>query len=146
MTGIYKRDQSSNFLSFPITILDECSQMTETTSLLPLASFGCQKCLLIGDPKQLPPTLPSADVGITGLELTLFERLSSNIKPLQLRTQYRCQKEIAEIANSLFYDNMLINGSKYSENLLSAIPIVSFFNIKLGNVRIHLPFNNTKYH
>lgn len=45
-------------VNFPIVILDECSQMTEALSLLPLAKYGTIRALIIGDPLQLPPTVP----------------------------------------------------------------------------------------
>ena len=32
-------------------VLDECSQMTEPASLLPIARFACEKLVLVGDPK-----------------------------------------------------------------------------------------------
>lgn len=43
--------------TFPIVILDECSQMVEPLSLLPVGRFLCEKLILVGDPMQLPPTL-----------------------------------------------------------------------------------------
>ena len=39
--------------SLQVVLLDECSQMTEPASLLPLARFGCEKLVLVGDPNQL---------------------------------------------------------------------------------------------
>lgn len=85
---------------FQIVILDESSQITEPLSLLPLAHFGCERALLVGDPLQLPPTVPNgarwmgqtmADKQIHyGMERTLFERLAScGVKPIMLSTQYR---------------------------------------------------------
>ena len=38
-------------LTFPVLLLDECSQMTEVASLIPMARFRCQKVVLVGDPK-----------------------------------------------------------------------------------------------
>lgn len=42
---------------FQICILDECSQIPEPLSLLPLSQFGCTKLIAVGDPSQLPPAL-----------------------------------------------------------------------------------------
>lgn len=39
------------FLSCQFVVLDEASQMTEPASLLPIARFGCEKLVLVGDPK-----------------------------------------------------------------------------------------------
>jgi hypothetical protein len=40
-----------------VVVLDECSQMTEPASLLPIARLGASRILCVGDPCQLPPTL-----------------------------------------------------------------------------------------
>lgn len=37
-------------MQFKIVILDECSQMLEPQSLLPISKFNCRKLLAVGDP------------------------------------------------------------------------------------------------
>jgi hypothetical protein len=49
--------------TFHITILDEASQLVESTSLLSVARFGSRRLLVAGDPKQLPPVLGGPPVG-----------------------------------------------------------------------------------
>ncbi|KAJ7417580.1 hypothetical protein WISP_63752 [Willisornis vidua] len=72
-----------NALRFPVVMLDECSQMTEPASLLPIARFQCEKLVLVGDPKQLPPTIQGSEsVHEQGLEQTLFDRLCLMIQTL----------------------------------------------------------------
>ena len=44
-------------LQFKIVILDECSQMLEPQSLLPVSRFNCRKLIAVGDPLQLPPII-----------------------------------------------------------------------------------------
>ena len=44
-------------LKFDFVLLDECSQLTEPASLLPLYRLGCERLIAVGDPMQLPPTL-----------------------------------------------------------------------------------------
>eukprot|EP01083_Nonionella_stella_P205221 747537_1 len=111
---------------FPIVILDEASQMVEPMSLLPIAKFGCERLIAVGDPKQLPPTLPSlrrvsgvegVPAPLTGssddttLAKTMFVRLQSGgLSPVVLRTQYRCHPEISAIPNALFYRSELKDG------------------------------------
>ncbi len=34
-----------------VVLLDECSQMTEPVSMLPVARFQCQRLVLVGDPR-----------------------------------------------------------------------------------------------
>lgn len=46
---------------FDMIIIDEAAQAIELSSLIPL-KYGCSKCVLVGDPQQLPPTVISQDV------------------------------------------------------------------------------------
>ncbi|XP_016076608.1 PREDICTED: protein ZGRF1-like isoform X2 [Miniopterus natalensis] len=72
-------------LKFPVVVLDECSQITEPASLLPIARFECEKLILVGDPKQLPPTLQGSDAAHeNGLEQTLFDRLCLMVSPFRV--------------------------------------------------------------
>ena len=114
---------------FRIVVMDECSQTTEPTSLLAMANFGCERAVLVGDPQQLPPVLTSSssssssssassssssregEAKAEGLAKTLFERLSyGGVKPIMLRTQYRCHPTISGVANRLFYGGQLRDG------------------------------------
>ncbi|XP_056659040.1 protein ZGRF1 isoform X3 [Monodelphis domestica] len=123
-----------NSLKFPIVLLDECSQMTEPASLLPIARFDCEKLVLVGDPKQLPPTIQGSESAHdNGLEQTLFDRLClMGHKAILLRTQYRCHPAISAIANDLFYEGNLINGISETERspLLEWLPTLCFYNVK----------------
>ncbi|XP_030335783.1 protein ZGRF1 isoform X2 [Strigops habroptila] len=122
-----------NSLRFPVVILDECSQMTEPASLLPIARFQCEKLVLVGDPKQLPPTIQGSEsVHEKGLEQTLFDRLClMGHKAIVLRTQYRCHPAISAIANDLFYDGNLIDGISEEDRspLLDWLPTLCFYNV-----------------
>ncbi|XP_025957522.2 5'-3' DNA helicase ZGRF1 isoform X3 [Dromaius novaehollandiae] len=122
-----------NTLKFPVVVLDECSQMTEPASLLPIARFQCEKLVLVGDPKQLPPTIQGSDsVHEKGLEQTLFDRLSlMGHKAILLRTQYRCHPAISAIANELFYEGILINGVSEEDRspLLDWLPTLCFYSV-----------------
>ncbi|XP_068009925.1 5'-3' DNA helicase ZGRF1 [Melanerpes formicivorus] len=122
-----------NTLKFPVVMLDECSQMTEPASLLPIARFQCEKLVLVGDPKQLPPTIPGSEsVHEKGLEQTLFDRLClMGHKPVLLRRQYRCHPAISAIANELFYGGELIDGVSEKERrpLLHWLPTLCFYSV-----------------
>ncbi|XP_032863020.2 protein ZGRF1 [Tyto alba] len=122
-----------NTLKFPVVMLDECSQMTEPASLLPIARFQCEKLVLVGDPKQLPPTIPGSEsVHGKGLEQTLFDRLClMGHKTILLRTQYRCHPAISAIANELFYEGNLIDGvsEKDRSPLLDWLPTLCFYSV-----------------
>ncbi|XP_009948782.1 PREDICTED: protein ZGRF1 [Leptosomus discolor] len=122
-----------NTLKFPVVMLDECSQMTEPASLLPIARFQCEKLVLVGDPKQLPPTIQGSEsVHEKGLEQTLFDRLClMGHKTILLRTQYRCHPAISAIANELFYEGNLIDGvsKKDRSPLLDWLPTLCFYSV-----------------
>ncbi|XP_021250393.1 protein ZGRF1 isoform X3 [Numida meleagris] len=122
-----------NTLKFPVVVLDECSQMTEPASLLPIARFQCEKLVLVGDPKQLPPTIQGSEsVHEKGLEQTLFDRLClMGHKTILLRTQYRCHPAISAIANELFYEGNLIDGVSEKERspLLDWLPTLCFYSV-----------------
>ncbi|XP_059867822.1 5'-3' DNA helicase ZGRF1 [Delphinus delphis] len=136
-----------NDLKFPVAVLDECSQITEPASLLPIARFECEKLILVGDPKQLPPTIQGSDAAHeNGLEQTLFDRLClMGHKPVLLRTQYRCHPTISAIANDLFYEGNLMNGVSETERspLLEWLPTLCFYNVKgLEQIERNNSFHN----
>ncbi|GAB0189434.1 protein ZGRF1 [Grus japonensis] len=122
-----------NTLKFPVVMLDECSQMTEPASLLPIARFQCEKLVLVGDPKQLPPTVQGSEsVHEKGLEQTLFDRLClMGHEPILLRTQYRCHPAISAIANELFYEGNLIDGVSKEDRspVLDWLPTLCFYSV-----------------
>ncbi|XP_031360527.2 5'-3' DNA helicase ZGRF1 [Lonchura striata] len=122
-----------NALRFPVVMLDECSQMTEPASLLPIARFQCEKLVLVGDPRQLPPTIQGSEsVHGQGLEQTLFDRLClMGHVPILLRTQYRCHPALSAIANELFYDGNLIDGISEEDRapLLEWLPTLCFYSV-----------------
>ncbi len=95
---------------FSVLLLDECSQMVEPLSLLPIKSFFPRKLICVGDPMQLAPPLPSDAPGARDLSLAMFSRLSSTYQPILLATQYRCHPRIADLASRLFYGGRLRSG------------------------------------
>ncbi|XP_019377530.1 PREDICTED: protein ZGRF1 isoform X2 [Gavialis gangeticus] len=122
-----------NNLKFPLVVLDECSQMTEPTSLLPIARFQCEKLVLVGDPKQLPPTIQGSESAHeNGLEQTLFDRLClMGHDAVVLRTQYRCHPAISAVASDLFYEGNLLDGISEVDRspLLDWLPTLCFYNV-----------------
>ncbi|KAH1170042.1 hypothetical protein KIL84_001027 [Mauremys mutica] len=124
---------SMNNLKFPVVVLDECSQMTEPVSLLPIARFECEKLILVGDPKQLPPTIQGSEgAHDNGLEQTLFDRLClMGHDAVFLRTQYRCHPAISAVVNDLFYEGNLLDGISEMDRspLLDWLPALCFFNV-----------------
>jgi len=105
-------------MNFTVVVLDECSQMTETSSLLPIVKSRCQTLVAVGDPKQLPPVLEcfteaKGDSNLTRnpLSTTLFSRMSEvGHSKVTLRTQYRLHPTLAAVPNACFYDGILLDG------------------------------------
>ncbi|XP_065653894.1 5'-3' DNA helicase ZGRF1-like isoform X2 [Hydra vulgaris] len=120
-------------LEFKVQLLDECTQMTEPVCMLPIARFHCERLILVGDPKQLSPTIQGSESDHDmGLELTLFERMQRLfLKPFVLRTQYRCHPSISSICNKMFYDNMLLDGVTANDRLklVNWLPTLSFIDV-----------------
>ena len=44
--------------TFETVIIDEAAQAVELSTLIPL-KYGCKRCILVGDPQQLPATVKS---------------------------------------------------------------------------------------
>ncbi|XP_076449663.1 5'-3' DNA helicase ZGRF1-like [Babylonia areolata] len=123
-------------MKFPFVILDECSQMTEPASLLPIARSACEKLVLVGDPKQLDPTLQGSEAAHgEGLEQTLLDRLiKMGHSPVILRTQYRCHPTISAVSNSLFYQGQLVDGvsADTRQPVLDLFPTLCFYDVSNG--------------
>eukprot|EP00300_Choanocystis_sp_HF-7_P016710 c19503_g1_i4.p1 GENE.c19503_g1_i4~~c19503_g1_i4.p1 ORF type:complete len:774 (-),score=164.69 c19503_g1_i4:67-2388(-) len=97
---------------FDVVIIDEAGQSTEPTTLIPLR-YCSWRCILVGDPKQLPATVLSAHASRRGLGRSLFERLQSLHHPTFLLThQYRMRPEISCLSSNLFYDGLLVNSGR----------------------------------
>ena len=100
---------------FPQVLIDESTQATEPAALVPLVR-GARQVVLVGDHKQLPPTVLSFRAEENGLKRSLFERLIDlGIEPLLLTTQYRMHPAISKFPNQQFYSNKLIDGVNSKE-------------------------------
>ena len=98
-------------IEFETVIIDEAAQSIELSALIPL-KYGCSKCILVGDPKQLPPTVLSREAARFQYEQSLFVRMQAN-HPEDvhlLDTQYRMHPEISVFPSNAFYDSRLLDG------------------------------------
>jgi len=98
-----------------ILIVDEAGQCLENEMLLAFAR-NPKRCLLIGDDKQLPPTVMSQEIQRLGYDKSLMERLklcynneSSERFCTMLKTQYRMHPEICAWPSRRFYSGKLKN-------------------------------------
>ena len=76
---------------FGCILIDEAGQTTELAVLVPLMKMRKDGVVtLVGDHRQLPPTISNVEVDVEGLGTSLFERLSSHgVEPFMLDIQYR---------------------------------------------------------
>lgn len=98
-------------IEFETVIIDEAAQSIELSALIPL-KYGCTKCILVGDPKQLPPTVLSREAARFQYEQSLFVRMQNRYDNdvHLLDTQYRMHPEISKFPCREFYDGRLLDG------------------------------------
>ncbi|HCF58215.1 MAG TPA: AAA family ATPase, partial [Myxococcales bacterium] len=93
---------------FDLTVIDEATQATEPTALLPL--LRAPKAVLAGDHRQLPPTVLSLAAARQDLSRSLFERLLELHGPSvarMLREQYRMHEAIMTFPSRELYGGEL---------------------------------------
>ena len=96
--------------AFRSVVVDEATQATEPSTLIPLLR-GAEWAVLVGDPRQLPPTVTSPEAKGCGLDASLFERLQAGgLAPILLDTQYRMHPTVAAFPSSRFYGGRLLDG------------------------------------
>lgn len=103
-------------IEFETVIIDEAAQSIELSALIPL-KYGCSKCIMVGDPKQLPPTVLSREAARFQYEQSLFVRMQNN-HPNDvhlLDTQYRMHPEISLFPSKTFYDGKLLDGANMAQ-------------------------------
>ncbi len=92
-------------------IVDEASQATEPSTLIPLLT-GVKKLVLVGDHMQLQPTVLSPNAKKTQYSRSLFERLvHCGVKPHLLNIQYRMHPQLNRFSSKHFYGNKVKDGS-----------------------------------
>jgi len=103
-------------VEFETVIIDEAAQCVELSALIPL-KYGCSKCILVGDPKQLPPTVLSQSAARFGYDQSLFVRMQQN-HPQEvhlLDRQYRMHPEISMFPSQEFYEGRLEDGADMAQ-------------------------------
>jgi serine/threonine protein kinase len=106
--------------SFDLCIIDEASKATATEALIPMVRS--QRCLIVGDPKQLPPfergSLDLEGYGETEIKETLLDYLITRLpEPCvhELTHQHRMCRSIGELISHAFYNKRLVNDRSDSE-------------------------------
>lgn len=91
---------------FDICLVDEATQVFQASVIRPLLS--AKAFVLVGDPDQLPPIVKSSEAKILGANESLFARLDSPDATVILTHQYRMNKTITKLANSVTYKGTLL--------------------------------------
>lgn len=103
---------ASLMLQFDAVIIDEAAQSIELSSLIPL-KYGCRKCVMVGDPNQLPPTVLSQAAANLNYEKSLFVRMYNQCKSRVhlLNVQFRMHPDIAKFPSEEFYHGEVTTGA-----------------------------------
>lgn len=127
---------ASLYVKFNKVIIDEACQCVELSAIIPLR-YGCQQCIMVGDPNQLPPTVISQTAAAFHYDQSLFVRLQQNnpASVYLLDVQYRMHPEISRFPSLKFYRGKLHNGAntlaenQRSWHLVKALTPYRFFNV-----------------
>lgn len=126
--GIANKRIGLDNMAFDLVIVDEASKALPAEILIPLNK--AKKCVIIGDHKQLPPTINKALTDQDEIDLedreycenelfekSLFEKLFEEAPEYAkgiLKTQYRMPSSIGKMVSKFFYDGELENGESCS--------------------------------
>jgi len=112
---------------FELVVVDEAAQALEAACWIPLPRG--RRAVLVGDHRQLPPTIQSDEAAQAGLALTLFERLAgmpnAGAFTRMLSTQYRMHERIMAWSARRFYDSRLTAAPNVANHLLTDLPDVT---------------------
>ncbi|KAI8644405.1 hypothetical protein BD408DRAFT_124206 [Parasitella parasitica] len=130
-------------ISFETVIVDEAAQSIEISSLIPL-KFDTQRCILVGDPNQLPPTVMSTLAAKYDYQQSLFMRLEQSIaaEVNLLSIQYRMHPDISRFPSKMFYKSLLKDGPNMDRvscavwHALPQFPPYRFFNVMDGEEKV----------
>ncbi|XP_050175668.1 LOW QUALITY PROTEIN: probable helicase senataxin [Myiozetetes cayanensis] len=116
---------------FSCVIVDEAGQSCEVETLIPLI-HRCNKLVLVGDPKQLPPTVKSIKAQQYGYDQSLMARLQRlleeqvqrnvlrSLPVVQLTVQYRMHPDICLFPSNYVYGKTLKTAKAIEEKRCSS--------------------------
>lgn len=130
--GINSQKRFAN-LDFDVTLIDEAGQIQVHNALVPMSVSN--KLIMLGDHKQIPPTLEEELVDLCDengvkhelLEKSLFEKMYMDLpeeNKIMLDTQYRMPAEIADTISEWFYEGKYFSPD-FKKGLKSQIPALS---------------------
>jgi predicted DNA helicase len=118
--------------TFDTLVVDEATQATAPSCWIPMTH--ARRAILVGDHRQLPPTILNPEAARRGLQHTLFERLAhhhetdpeapGSIRSL-LRTQHRMHETIMGFSSHTFYDGRLQAADAVRHRTLAGLDITT---------------------
>ncbi|KAF4317090.1 hypothetical protein BBO99_00008016 [Phytophthora kernoviae] len=126
-TNVGAASKLLNGVTFDLVIIDEAAQALEASCWVPI--LKAKRCVLAGDHLQLPPTIKSKTAAAKGLEVTLFDRITSfpttqSIVKM-LDTQYRMHENISEWSSHAMYKGELKSFEGVAKRKLHELPHVT---------------------
>ncbi|EYU21195.1 hypothetical protein MIMGU_mgv1a000059mg [Erythranthe guttata] len=121
-TAGHKFINASENTLFDAVVIDEAAQALEPATLIPLQLLKSKgtKCIMVGDPKQLPATVLSNVASKYLFQCSMFERLQRAGHPvIMLTQQYRMHPDICRFPSLHFYEGKLLNGYQMSDKAAS---------------------------
>ena len=103
-------------IKFKYVLIDEATQCCEPEALLPIM-HGSRYIVMIGDQRQLGPTIIYPKADLVGMKISLFERMIK-LYPnsyYMLKKQYRMSPGLASFPSKFFYENKIKNSSRHEE-------------------------------
>ena len=96
-------------VTFPIVVLDEAAQTTEPALICALASAKARQVILVGDTRQLPPTVASQNPEVrSAIGISPMARLENiGVDQFTLQEQYRMPPALLEHPSKYFYDGLV---------------------------------------
>ncbi|TWW67273.1 ATP-dependent helicase/nuclease DNA2 DNA replication, partial [Takifugu flavidus] len=117
---------------FDFCIVDEASQISQPICIGPL--FYAKRFVLVGDHQQLPPIVQNQEARSRGMDESLFKRLELHSEAVvQLNVQYRMNRQIMSLSNSLMYEGRLECGSERTATALITLPFLPSVLSELGS-------------
>jgi predicted DNA helicase len=101
-------------MRFDTTVIDEATQAPDPIALVALARSP--RCVLAGDPHQLPPTVIDVEAARRGLGVTMFERIATGAALLV--TQHRMHRDIMAFPSDSKYGGLLRAAAEVAEHTL----------------------------
>ena len=112
-----------NNVEFDLVIIDEAAQALEASCWIPI--LRGRRLVLVGDHKQLPPTIMSKRAS-AALGYTMFDRAMASHDDISrmLSVQYRMHKDISDWASKEMYDGKLVPAKSVADRKLRDLSYV----------------------